>query len=83
MEKFMKKTVFCCSLGCPKNRVDSEVVIAQFLDKGWVIAESSAKADLVILNTCSFINDAREESVNSFFELHGGLKKGAKIAVMG
>ena len=79
----MKKTLFCCSLGCPKNRVDSEVVIAQFLDKGWDIAESSGKADLVILNTCSFINDAREESVNSFFELHGGLKKGAKIAVMG
>ena len=79
----MKKTVFCCSLGCPKNRVDSEVVIAQFLDNGWVIAESAGKADLVILNTCSFINDAREESVNSFFELHGGLKKGAKIAVMG
>ena len=83
MESSMKKTVFCCSLGCPKNRVDSEVVIAQFLDKGWVIAESAGKADLVILNTCSFINDAREESVNSFFELHGGLKKGAKIAVMG
>lgn len=83
MESSMKKTVFCCSLGCPKNRVDSEVVIAQFLDNGWVIAESSGKADLVILNTCSFINDAREESVNSFFELHGGLKKGAKIAVMG
>lgn len=79
----MKKTLFCCSLGCPKNRVDSEVVIAQFLDKGWDIAESSGKADLVILNTCSFINDAREESVNSFFELHSGLKKGAKIAVMG
>ena len=83
VERFMKKMLFCCSLGCPKNRVDSEVVIAQFLDKGWGIAESSAKADLVILNTCSFINDAREESVNSFFELHGGLKKGAKIAVMG
>ena len=79
----MKKKLFCCSLGCPKNRVDSEVVIAQFLDKGWVVAENSGMADLVILNTCSFINDAREESVNSFFELHGGLKKGAKIAVMG
>ena len=75
--------LFCCSLGCPKNRVDSEVVIAQFLDKGWGIAESPDKADLVILNTCSFINDAREESVNSFFDLHANLKKGAKIAVMG
>ncbi|MBP5406902.1 30S ribosomal protein S12 methylthiotransferase RimO [bacterium] len=79
----MKKKLFCCSLGCPKNRVDSEVVIAQFVDSGWEVAETSDKADLVILNTCSFINDAREESVNSFFELHGGLKKGAKIAVMG
>ena len=83
MEKFMKKTLFCCSLGCPKNRVDSEVVIAQFVDRGWKVAETSDKADLVILNTCSFINDAREESVNSFFELYAGLKKGAKIAVMG
>ncbi|MBP5202424.1 30S ribosomal protein S12 methylthiotransferase RimO [bacterium] len=79
----MKKKLFCCSLGCPKNRVDSEIVIAQFVNKGWAVAETSGKADLVILNTCSFINDAREESVNSFFELHGGLKKGAKIAVMG
>ena len=79
----MKKKLFCCSLGCPKNRVDSEVVIAQFVDSGWEVAETSDKADLVILNTCSFINDAREESVNLFFELHGGLKKGAKIAVMG
>ncbi len=83
VEKFMKKKLFCCSLGCPKNRVDSEVVIAQFVDKGWEVAETSGKADLVILNTCSFINDAREESVNSFFELHASLKKGAKIAVMG
>ena len=79
----MKKKLFCCSLGCPKNRVDSEVVIAQFVDKGWEVVETSGKADLVILNTCSFINDAREESVNSFFELHASLKKGAKIAVMG
>ena len=79
----MKKMLFCRTLGCPKNRVDSEIVIAQFLDKGWEITDDSGKADLVVLNTCSFINDAREEAVNSFFELHGGLKKGAKIAVMG
>ena len=79
----MKKKLFCCSLGCPKNRVDSEIVIAQFVNKGWAVAETSDKADLVILNTCSFINDAREESVNSFFDLHASLKKGAKIAVMG
>ena len=79
----MKKNLFCCSLGCPKNRVDSEIVTAQFVDKGWEVAETPEKADLIILNTCSFINDAREESVNSFFELHSALKKGAKIAVMG
>ena len=79
----MKKNLFCCSLGCPKNRVDSEIVTAQFVDKGWEVAETPEKADLIILNTCSFINDAREESVNSFFELHSALKKEAKIAVMG
>lgn len=77
------KKLFFESLGCPKNRVDSEVIIANFLNKGWVVTDLPQDADLIILNTCSFIHDARVESVNRFFELHSVLKKGAKVAVAG
>ena len=62
----MKKTLFCESLGCPKNRVDSEVIIAQFLENGWEVTEKPEKARLIILNTCSFINDAREVPFRAF-----------------
>ena len=79
----MKKTLFCESLGCPKNRVDSEVIIAQFLENGWEVTEKPEKARLIILNTCSFINDAREESVSRFFDLHAAMADGAKIAMTG
>ena len=77
------KKLFFESLGCPKNRVDSEVMIAALMNSGWVITEDPGEADLIILNTCSFIADARDESVSRFFELHASLKKGARIGVAG
>lgn len=77
------KKLFFESLGCPKNRVDSEIMIAGLIDGGWQITEDPKEADLIILNTCSFIADAREESVNRFFELHSALKKGARIGIAG
>jgi len=77
------KKLFFESLGCPKNRVDSEVMIAGLMNSGWVITADPGEADLIILNTCSFIADARDESVSRFFELHSSLKKGARIGVAG
>lgn len=77
------KFLFFESLGCPKNRVDSEVMISKLMDSGWVVVDSPEKADLIVLNTCSFINTAREESIARFFELNSAKKKGAKIAVAG
>ena len=77
------KLLFFESLGCPKNRVDSEVMISGLLECGWSITDSPEKADLIVLNTCSFINTAREESIARFFELNSIKKNGAKIAVTG
>lgn len=75
--------IFFESLGCPKNRVDSEVILSSFLNSGWEITENESVADLIILNTCSFILPAREESVSRFFELHSARKKGSKICIAG
>ena len=75
--------MFLESLGCPKNRVDSEVILSSFLNSGWEITDNESIADLIILNTCSFILPAREESISRFFELNSSRKKGSKICIAG
>ena len=61
-------TINIITLGCSKNIVDSEVIAAQLQKKGHrIFFEGTMKSDVVILNTCSFIGDAREESVNEIF----------------
>ncbi len=63
-----KLKVSLISLGCPKNLVDSEVMLGQFpLDRYEIVTDESA-ADIIIVNTCSFINDAKEESVDTILE---------------
>lgn len=57
------------SLGCPKNRLDSEVMIGSLALAGYAIAERVEDADVVVVNTCSFIESAREESVNAILEV--------------
>ena len=79
-------TINIITLGCSKNTVDSEVIAAQFEKQGHqVLFESTAKTDLVILNTCSFINDAREESVNEILQqiVRKQKREVRKIFVMG
>jgi ribosomal protein S12 methylthiotransferase len=61
--------VFFRTLGCPKNQVDSEVMLAQMALGGYAIAEQIEDADLAVVNTCSFIQSAREESIEAIFEL--------------
>lgn len=61
-------TINIITLGCSKNIVDSEVIAAQLQKKGHrIFFEGTMNSDIVILNTCSFIGDAREESVNEIF----------------
>ncbi len=67
-------TVSVATLGCPKNQVDAEVMLGQLAAAGYRIADSPEAADLVVVNTCSFIRDAKEESVQAILEA-GALKR--------
>src|SRR5215510_9888140 len=56
------------SLGCAKNLVDAEIMLGALLKDGIEITNDAAKADVVIVNTCSFIDSAQEESVDTILE---------------
>jgi ribosomal protein S12 methylthiotransferase len=61
--------VFFRSLGCPKNRLDSEVMLGSLALGGYAIAERVEDADVVVVNTCSFIESAREESIQAILDV--------------
>lgn len=61
--------VYFESLGCDKNLVDSEVMLGMLNEKGFVLTMDPGQADAIVINTCSFIHDAKEESVNAILEL--------------
>ena len=63
----MKKVGFI-SLGCPKNLVDSEVMMGQLKAKGYQITSNAEEADTVVVNTCGFIESAKQESIEAIFE---------------
>src|SRR6187402_58616 len=56
------------SLGCAKNLVDAEIMLGSLLNDGLEITNDAAKADVMIVNTCSFIDSAQEESVDAILE---------------
>ena len=61
--------VYLISLGCDKNLVDSEVMLGLLQEAGHTVAEDLEEADAAIVNTCCFIGDAKEESINTILEL--------------
>src|SRR6476661_8853502 len=63
----MKKVGFI-SLGCPKNLVDSEVMMGQLKQSGYQITSNAAEADTVVVNTCGFIDSAKQESIDAILE---------------
>src|SRR5687767_7905822 len=63
----MKKVGFV-SLGCPKNLVDSEVMMGQLKQNGYEITADAAQADTVVVNTCGFIDSAKQESIDAILE---------------
>ena len=71
------------TLGCPKNAVDSDKVVASLLADGMVEAEAAADADLVVVNTCAFIEAARQESIDTALALADTRKPGARLVVTG
>ena len=56
------------SLGCPKNLVDSEVMLGHLRLKGYQITSKMDEAHILVVNTCSFIEDAKRESLDASFE---------------
>src|SRR5262245_41051724 len=74
--------VFFRTLGCAKNQVDSEVMLGQLALAGCAIAEDLADADVAIVNTCSFIASAREESVEAILELADEKERGSIRALV-
>jgi len=79
------KTVAMLSLGCSKNLVDSEGILADFVKKGYKVIDEAVKADVAIVNTCAFIEDAKRESINTILDLIELKKQGRikKIIVAG
>lgn len=61
--------IFFVSLGCDKNLVDSEYMLGMIRDAGHSIIDDESKADVIVVNTCCFIGDAKEESINTILEM--------------
>ena len=66
---FLKTRVLFVSLGCDKNLVDSEVMLGLLEDGGYQIVDDETEADVIVINTCCFIHDAKEESIQTILEM--------------
>lgn len=64
------------SLGCPKNLVDSEVMLGHLIDAGFVLTDDPKKAETIVVNTCAFIEDAKKEAVDTILEMGRHKKSG-------
>ena len=79
----MVKSFYVETLGCPKNQVDSEKLIGTLLADGMQPTDDPTRADLVVVNTCAFIDEARRESIDTILALEDQRKHGAKLVVTG
>ena len=69
------------SLGCDKNLVDSEMMLGQLSEKGYSFTDDETQADIVVVNTCCFIKDAKEESIETILEM-AQLRKNGDIKAL-
>src|SRR5438045_6726382 len=87
MEVAAAAKVGMISLGCAKNLVDAEIMLGSVLKSGMQITADAAEADVLVVNTCAFIDSAKEESIEAILEAHQqrGLSKkpGQKLIVSG
>lgn len=84
-ETLTSHTVHFVSLGCPKNRVDSEVMLGGALEKGYRHVADAGDADVIVVNTCGFIDSAKKESIETILEMAELKKSGRckKLVVSG
>ena len=69
------------SLGCDKNLVDTEMMLGMLAEKGYQFTDNEQEAEIVVVNTCCFIGDAKEESINTLIEI-GRLKETANVKML-
>ena len=77
------KRFYVETLGCPKNQVDSDKLIGTLLADGMQATDSAEDADLVVVNTCAFIDEARRESIDTILSLDELRKKSSRLVVTG
>lgn len=80
-----RKKVHIVTLGCPKNQVDSEVLAAQLKANGYALSETPEGADVAVVNTCGFIDAAKQESIETILQIAEQKKSGSlkKVVVTG
>ena len=79
----MPQRFYVETLGCPKNAVDSDKLVGTLLAEGMRAADDPSRADLVVVNTCAFIEEARQESIDTILALDERRRRGAKLVVTG
>ena len=77
----MNKKVLFISLGCDKNLVDSEMMLGMLAQNGYEFTDDEREAEIVVVNTCCFVGDAKEESINTILEM-AELKKSGDIEML-
>ena len=78
------KKVGLITLGCDKNRVDAEKILALFVENGYTAVQDIVDADVIVVNTCGFIDSAKKEAISAIFDaLAIKEKTGAKVVVTG
>ena len=70
------------SLGCDKNLVDSEKMLGLLVSKGYEVTDDEEQADVIVINTCCFIHDAKQESVDNILEMAEYKKNGRAKALI-
>lgn len=79
----MAQRFYVETLGCPKNQVDSDKLIGTLLADGMTATDDPSAADLVVVNTCAFIDEARKESIDTILALEDQRKEGGRLVVTG
>ena len=78
-----RRTFYVETLGCPKNQVDSDKLVGTLVADGMAAVDDAASADLVVVNTCAFIEEARQESIDTVLALADRKADGAELVVTG
>ncbi|HOQ07506.1 MAG TPA: 30S ribosomal protein S12 methylthiotransferase RimO [Clostridiales bacterium] len=78
----MSKKIGMVSLGCPKNLVDSELMLGKLKSEGFEIVNDADAADIIVINTCGFIESAKQESINTILEMAALKERNCELLVV-